>query len=484
MRTGAIKRVLLISPPGKITVTAEGSRERKLAVPPLGLASLAARLLQEDYQVEILDVMMEGYDNELVNGPTILYGLSDEEVAARIKAFKPDAVGVSCLFSNRGREALNLCRIARESAPDALIVFGGQHPSGMPRLVMDPNVDFIMKGEADNTFPLLLRCISEGGDPRQIPQVVMKDGDSYWVSPVNDYPISRTMPLPAWELVDLERYWQAGLADYEVNKAGYKRFLIMITSRGCPHDCSFCTAPFMSDRQYRRKEINDVIDEIRIYRERYGINEVHFWDDNFFINKKRVKELVPALGRAFPDMTFQVPSGSEINALDNEVIDMLAEANFTKLFMAVESANPEIQAEMIEKRVKLDRIPALLTRLRERGIISEGSFMVGFPGETKAQIDHTFHMAATFGFDRISISIVNPLPGTPLYDLCVEKGLLHDDFDPQNIRWSSENIKMPEVERGYISSRRREVWQEYMKDRIDIAKYETQNIMTVYDRDK
>jgi magnesium-protoporphyrin IX monomethyl ester (oxidative) cyclase len=479
-----ISKILLISPPGKITYTEEGSRERKLAVPPLGLASLAARLRQEGLDVQILDVMMEGYSNEQINGRQILYGLGDADVRKRIASFDPDLIGVSCLFSNRGREALHLCRLAKEAAPDAHVVLGGQHPSGMPQLVLDPNVDYLMYGEADNSFVQLIQAIDAGGDLREVSQIVLKDGDKFWKSPKNDYPDPRRLPLPAWELVDLEQYWSAGLADYEINTKGYKRFLITMTSRGCPHECYFCTAPLMSDKRFRRKEIDEVIAEIRHYRDAYGINEMHFWDDNFFISVKRMKALLRALAKNFPDMTFQVPSGSEVNAIDDEAIDLLADAHFTKLFLAIESLNPELQHDVIDKHVKLERIPAIVAKLRSRGIISEGSFMVGFPHESRAQIDHTFEMASKLGLDRISISIVNPLPGTPLYDECVRDGLLHDDFDPQNIRWSQENIRMDGVERGYLQKRRREVWESYMKDRIDITKYETQNIVTDYDKDK
>ena len=178
-----IRKVLLISPPGKITITEEGSRERKLAVPPLGLASLAACLLKEGIDVEILDVMIEGYDNEQTSGRQIIYGLSDENVCERIRKFDPDLIGVSCLFSNRGMEALHLCALAKKAAPEAVVVLGGQHPSGMPQLVQDENVDCIMYGEADNSFVQLIQTISSGGNLRDVDQIILKDGDGYWKSP-------------------------------------------------------------------------------------------------------------------------------------------------------------------------------------------------------------------------------------------------------------------------------------------------------------
>ena len=283
-------------------------------------------------------------------------------------------------------------------------------------------------------------------------------------------------PFPAWDLVNLEKYWNVGLSEYEVNEEGEKRFMVMISSRGCPHACTFCTAPMMTERRYKYRSLEDIVKEIRLYADKYGTKEIHFWDDNFFINKRRTKELLRGLIEATPGISYQVPSGAEINAIDEEMIDLMARAGFKKVFMAVESPNEEIQLNHIDKKVKLHRVRELVQKLRSVGIISERSFMVGFPHETRAQVDETFKKVKEFGFDRISISIVNPLPGTALYEQCEKEGLLPPDFDAQDIRWSSENIMLEGIERGYLGKRRREVWLEYMKDRIDIEKYENQNV--------
>ncbi len=476
-----IGRVMLVNPPGKITVTEHGSRERKLAVPPLGLAYLGAQLLAHGFEVEILDVLIEGYNNEveLPNGE-ILYGLSEDEIRQRIRTFNPDMIGVSCLFSNRGREAVRLCEIAKDVIPDAHVVMGGQHPSGFPKLITHEFIDYLMWGESENSLIELLEAINTGGIVNEVSQIILKDlNSSFWKSPKKNLPDVNQLPFPAWHLIRLADYWNAGLADYEINTQGEKRFMVMISSRGCPHDCFFCTAPMMTERRYKYRALENIIEEIEIYRSQYGVQEIHFWDDNFFINKRRTKELLRAMIAAFPGMSFQVPSGSEINAIDEEVIDLMAQAGFRKLFLAVESPNEEIQESYVDKRVKLDRIHQIVEKLRNVGIISEGSFMVGFPHETKRQIDATFQKVKEFGFDRISISIVNPLPGTELYDMCEREGLLTDDFDPQNIRWSNENIKLEGVEHGYLGERRRAVWLEYMRQRIDVEQYEKKNILSI-----
>lgn len=471
-----VKKVMLINPPGKITLTEHGSRERKLAVPPLGLAYLGAQLKKHGYEVEILDVLIEGYENEHTSGRTILYGLTEEQIRTRIRAFNADMIGVSCLFSNRGKEALRLCEIAKEEIPDAHVLMGGQHPSGYPVLVTQPFIDYMMFGESENSLIELLEAINSGGDLTQVSQIILKKDGGFWRSPKMHLPDVDLMPYPAWDLVNLQKYWNVGLSEYEINAEGEKRFMVMISSRGCPHACTFCTAPMMTERRYKYRSLEDIVKEIRLYADKYGTREINFWDDNFFINKRRTKELLRGLIKETPGMTYQVPSGAEINAIDEEMIDLMAAAGFKKLFMAVESPNEEIQLSHIDKKVKLHRIREIVQKLKTVNIISEGSFMVGFPHETKAQVDATFSKVKEFGFDRISISIVNPLPGTALYEQCKNEGLLPPDFDPQDIRWSSENIKLEGIERGYLGKRRREVWLEYMKERIDVEKYENQNV--------
>jgi phosphonoacetaldehyde methylase len=468
-----VRRVLLMSPPGKVTVSPEGSVEQKLAVPPLGLAYLAASLRKNGYEVRILDVMVEGYwQDRTTESGAIIYGLEDEEVRNRIAAFDPDMIGVSCLFSNRGSEALALCALAKSVAPDAHLVFGGQHPTGMPQLVLDENVDYILYGEADNSLVRLIETINAGGNLSDVPQIVLKNGTNFWRSPENDYPDPRELPDPAWDLVNIEKYWAADMPLYGLPNQKREKFLVMISTRGCPHNCYFCTAPMMTDRRFRVREIEDVIDEIQRNKDEYGLNRVYFWDDNFFINKKRTKRLLRAMIDAFPDIKFECPSGAEANALDDEVVDLLADAGFTRLQLPVESATEEVQEARVDKKVDLSRIPDLVRKIQSKGIQVTGSFMVGFPHETKEQIDTTFQRATELNMDSISISIVNPLPGTGLYEECEREGLFHDDFDPQEIRWSRESIKLDGVPRGYLAEKRREVWREYMSDRLDIQNHE------------
>lgn len=472
-----IKKILLINPHGKITITKEGSRERKLAVPPLGIAYLGAQLLKHGYDVEVLDIMLEGYENEIIQSEnSVIYGLSFEDCKKKIQEINPDAVGISCLFSNRVQEVLQVCEIVKEVSSQIGVILGGQHPSGMPELILNKNIDYILAGESDLTLIDFLNKVNNNEDIRTVEGLILEDNNSFIKIDKKNYPKVEDLPYPAWYLFNLEKYWDISMSDYEVKDGHTKKFMVMITSRGCPHNCYFCTSTLSSGRVFREREIEDVINEIKLYKEKYQIDEVQFWDDNFFVNKKRLKKLLRRLIEEFPGMSFETPSGTEVNALDDEVIELLAKAGFYKIFLAIESPNEAIQQEYIDKKVTINKIPQVVQKIKDAGMIAEGSFMVGFPQESKKEIDHTFNIASQFGLDRISFAIVNPLPGTELYDECLEKGLLYDDFNPQNIRFSNENIKIEDIPRGYISKRRREVWLEYMSDKIDVEAYEQEKL--------
>ncbi|HPG29966.1 MAG TPA: radical SAM protein [bacterium] len=468
-----IKKILLISPHGKITITEEGSRERKFSIPPLGLTYLASGLIKKGYDVEILDVLVEGYENEvLIDKNTIIYGLSDYEIKNRIKLSNPDMIGVSCIMSNRYKEVLRICKLSKEVEKSIHVVVGGHHPTGMPEMIMDPNIDYILRGEADNTFPQLVDSINVDENLLKIYGIVIKKNGEIFQNTTLDYSDFKSLPMPAWHLIDFQKYWDIGMCDYEVSDHEQKKFLIIITSRGCPHKCYYCTSSLMTGQKYRVREIEDILNEIRCFKEKFDINRVYFWDDNFFINKKRTVFLLNELIQKFSDLRFDVINGSEANALDDEVIELLAKAGFKKVVLDIESPNERIQKSLIDKNVNLSRIPYLVKKIHENGMLAEGVFMVGFPGETREEIDNAFEKIQTYNLDRISITIVNPLPGTGLYQYCVKNNILYEDFDPYNLKWSIENIKLEGVERGYLAKKRREVWLKYMNEKIDVLKYE------------
>lgn len=480
-----VSKVMLINPASKVFIYADGSpAHRKHCTPPLGLAYLAANMLRANYEVCIVDAVAEGYQNEWFEAPYLYYGLDNDSILERIATEKPDVVGVSVLFSNIMAEVHTLCADIKQRFPHITIVLGGHHPTGAAANVMqDENIDYVMLGEADVSFIQFLEHMN-GRLPRdEVPALYYRqdgelkstlagvkpmaqgEGWAYYNRKDAGVPLDLDgLPLPAWHLFPMDSYWQT---DVRIGGGDCQRdrYAVMMSTRGCPHACYFCTSPLVSGyKGYRRRSNDSVIEEIRWLRDEMGVQEIQFLDDNFYVSKPRVKDLLTRVAEEFPDMVFGVPGGTEVNALDEEVIALMAKANFYKTLLAIEAGDPDLQGALIDKKVRVHEVPKTVDLLKSYGIETRALFMIGFPDETRDQIGRTVELATSLDVDDFYISLVTPLPGTPLYDECVDRGLFVDGFDVNNIRFSVASIRLPDTTPDELEHIRRSVWQERFID--------------------
>ncbi len=485
---GQYRKVLLINPPGVVYLFPDGRpAHRKHCAPTMGLAYLAANLLQHGYEVEVLDILAEGYSNEEVHKEqnVLVYGLPLQKVIERVRRAAPDLIGMSVLFSSGAMEAHRICKALKDEFPGLPIVLGGQHPTGAPYEVMkDGSIDYVMLGESDLTFVSLLDALNGKLPLASVIGLVYREGDEVrntlaGVKPVYEgagynYYLARDsgipmkldeLPRPAWHLFPMASYWNVDVRISGGDAAG-ERYAVMMSTRGCPHVCYYCTSPLQSGyKGYRRRSNDAVVAEIHWLIQEFGVEEVMFFDDNFFVSVPRAKELVRLIAKEFPRTMFSVPGGTEVNALDDEMIDLLAAANFYKLTLNIESGNQEIQNALIDKKVKLHRIPQLVQRLRDRGIETKAMLMIGFPGEKRASIERTVQLAKSLDVDDFFLSIVAPLPGTPLWDETKEKGLFIEGSSLNTVRYSNSTITLPDLTPEELEGIRYQTWKESFEER-------------------
>ena len=292
-----IRRLMLIQPPGRCLIGRDGTiTERKHCHPPLGLAYLAAASRDAGYSVDVLDMLAEGYDQERYTDQFVYYGLDIDEALLRIEISKPDLIGISILFSNLAAESFRLVEAIKTRFPEKIIVLGGHHPSAMPKKVMKrPEVDFVLTGEADETFVELCHALNGDQKLRDIrglfyregnkiidnqattkPAVEGKDFNYYYRKDGPNPNNLGKLPLPAWDMFPMEAYWtsevRAGGGDVQA-----ERHAVMVSTRGCPHVCFYCTSPLMGGfKGYRKRTNLDVIKEIRWLRDEFGVQEINF----------------------------------------------------------------------------------------------------------------------------------------------------------------------------------------------------------------
>ncbi len=456
-----IKRILFIYPPVTRPADFSATAVRVSSFLPLGIAYIAAVLEQAGgYEIEILDALISGDMDEgtpLSGGASIRYGLTDEAISEKIREFNPDVVAVPCLFSAMQADALQVCRLAKQLRSGITTVLGGAHAGAVAREIIDnsPEVDFVIIGEAEETFVKLLRVLSGKGALSSLNNgiVFRKNGNTVCIAKTSYIQDLDSLPFPARHLFDMQKYLDNAKSHGYYRAAPYTQ---MITSRGCPCKCTFCALGSHWGSRQRLRSARNVLDEIEHLITAYGIKEIHFEDDNVIADKRRANELFDGMIERGFNIKWHVPSGIAVYTLNEEILGKMKASGCYSVTMAIESGNQEVVAKLMNKPVKLKLVPGLVKKIREAGLDVRGFFIIGYPDETRQTIQQTIDFAREIELDWSYFSIASPLPNTDMYRLCIKKGYIKEgDFDPLR-SFHRSIIHTPEFDPEYLYQVREE----------------------------
>lgn len=449
-----IKRILLIQPSAFSYTDGFNVNPN----PPLGLAYLAAELLKLDFEVQILDVLVEGWFRDRVTDYSMypefdktgidgIIGLGDEELISRIRGFAPDLIGVSSLFTVQRLNAHHMCRLAKLAMPNAVVVMGGKNPTALPMLTLqDKNVDFIIRGEGERPLIELIKILSQDGnveDLKKVDGIAFRHKGLPYVSPKTDFMESEELDRigpPARHLLEMEKYFSAGVAHGGV----VGRYVSIITSRGCPAECTFCSAHGSMGYKFRQRSVENVLAEIDHLVEQYGIEEILFEDDNLTLNKKRAKELFSILKDRPYRVTWDTPNGVMATTLDSELIRLMAESGCRRVNLALESGVQRVVDDIIRKPLDLTKVPGLVEEIKKNGLKVGVFLVIGSPGETLDEMRESFRFVRRLKVDTYHISVAMPLPGTELLEICQKNGYLIPGFSWDSLRIDKFSIQTPD----------------------------------------
>lgn len=422
---------------------------RRLAE-PLGLLYLGAVLKQNHFDVSILDSTCEGYYNTTIKGNYITYGLSDNEIIERVKGFGPDLVGISSMFSAHQDNALHHCELVKSVDPNIVVVLGGIHPSLAPReCLAHGSVDYVIMGEGEFRLLKLLNMLNEKRYDFDF------DGIAYWKNgEIVVHPMEQriqdmdSIPFPARDLIDLGKYIEIGVPYAPFPRK--ERVGQVLTSRGCPFNCIFCSTVKFWGRKFRMRSVDNILSEIDELVNRYGIEEIQFADDNMTINRERAIDLSKRLKEY--NLLWCTPHGLMVKTLDQEMIRLMAESGAYQLTFAIESGSERVLKEIIRKPVPEKAvIKRLVDTCHECDIQVHALFVLGFPGETRDEIMETLQYPFDIGFESVSFFLANPLPGSDLFAKCQKKGYLKKDGWMMDFK--SAEIIIPEDSPDFVMSR-------------------------------
>lgn len=418
-------RVLLINPPRNLI-----NYKTQFISPPLGLAYIAPVLEREGIEVSILDAIAEGFYNiERIENDIYKCGLSWDEIEQRIREYRPNIIGVSCMFTARFANALQISKIAKKVNKSIITVLGGMHPSTCPHQVLQyESIDFIIIGEGEKSFLSLVRQLGvPSNDLSKIKGLGYRNNGRITINPEKDFIEDLDeIPLPARHLLPMERYFQINTGRDSLSTE--KRQTSLITSRGCPYHCTFCSAIALWGRKWRKRSAENVLQEIEQLVRKYKIKEISFEDDNLILDRDRFEKICQGIIERDFRIKWNTPNGIAIKNLDPNLIKLMRKSGCKRLNFGIESGDKYILNEVIKKELSLDRVKQVIAWCKSEGIITLGYFVLGMPGETKDSIRGTIDFAKELSLDEVGLFIATPFPGTELYRHCLEKNYLNHDY--------------------------------------------------------
>jgi radical SAM superfamily enzyme YgiQ (UPF0313 family) len=361
------------------------------SIPPLGLAYLAAVLREDKHDVQIID-----------------YDLERDQIDSfeqTIHSYKPNIIGLSAM-TLQINNAFLLAQRVKQVSKDILVVFGGAHPSALPEQTLQEakgNVDIVVIGEGEMT----ILDIAQSKPVRDINGIAyIKDGSVIRTAPRPFIADLDALPFPARDLLKINKY--RGWGPLRTTPSTH-----LISSRGCPFECVFCSEKAVFGRGYRARSAEKIIDEIKCLVNTYGMKEVAFYDDLFTLDKKRVIEICDELDRQ--KITIDWKALSRVNTIDLEMLSRMRQAGCWLISYGFESGSPEVLSA-IKKHQTVEQSINAAELTRKAGIKFYGFFMIGNIGETQTTVLRTISLARRLKPDYLQFTIVRPDPGSFLYN--------------------------------------------------------------------
>ena len=434
-----IKKILLIQPPCSISKS-----YTKEIQPPLGLGYIAA-VLEKDYEVKVLDAAVEGWHTEIPEGKDLFrYGLSFDEIKQFIDNYKPDVIGISCLFSMQSHNAHKIAQLAKDVNKSIITIMGGAHPTVLASKVLeDENIDYVVIGEGEYTMIRLLDQLKEGKGLTLVDGIGYREKSETVINKKTAFIDNLDeLPYPARHLLNMKKYFSINMPHGVTTRRSPNTS--MITSRGCPAECIFCAIHSIWGKKFRARSADNVIKEIKHLKEVYGVREIQFEDDNLTFDKKRAMEIFDKMISEKLDMLWTTPNGVALWAMDEAMLLKMKEAGCYRLCLAIESGVQEVLHKIINKPLDLEKAEHIIKLAHKYGFETDAFFVIGFPGETKEQIKQTFKFGRGLKVSNINYYIATPYPGTRLYDICVEGNYLVKDFESETLGVKKGVISTPE----------------------------------------
>lgn len=365
---------------------------------PLGISYLAATLENNGYSVDVIDCqVLKPTRNKL-----------EDELIKR----QPDVVGVTSATLTY-KPALEIVKTAKEACPNCLIILGGPHVTVLDEQTLSeqPEADIVVRGEGERTMLELAHLMSKSNlkDLDEVAGITFRKNGQIVRTP--DRPFIQNLdelPRPAHKHFPLSKYRVFG-----------KTYLPIITSRGCPFQCTFCLASRMCGRRFRTRSPKNVVDEVEWLRDTHGADAFTFYDDTFTFDRKRALEICKEMKNRNVDLPWDCRT--RVDQVSKEDLAKMRAANCQLIHFGVESGSQKM-LDAMKKGTTVEQNERAIMWAKEVGISVAVSVVVGYPGETAHMLKQTLDFIRKTEPDYVYVCVAIPYPGTELYSLLKDLG--------------------------------------------------------------
>ncbi|WP_163335678.1 B12-binding domain-containing radical SAM protein [Desulfopila sp. IMCC35008] len=471
------KRILLVHPLGYSSEQAARDVSRLANVmPPLGLASISAYLLEN------------GFDNDIVD--CYAHPDSDGMIREYLSRFMPGYIGFSCTTSTF-LDGIRLAEMAKKVVPGIRTIFGGVHMSALQKelLVAYPVIDFGVVGEGEQTLLELLSA--QEGACTDVEGLVLRnaDGDPVYTGRRKNLLDLNELPFPAYhKLVGYPEVYSLPIFNYPTVPNGS-----CLSSRGCPYACSYCDRSVFN-RTFRYNSADYLYRHMAYLKDTYNLKHLNFYDDQFTFNRQRVVDFCSMIEEKPLGMTFNCAARAE--HLDAELLYLMKKAGCWMISLGIETGDEQLLARH-RQNPDLAMMRDKIELIKKAGIRVKGLLMMGLPGETEESIEKSRNYVYSLPIDDFNLAKFTPFPGSPIYEQIrngedvsgdfdedwekmdcmqfrfVPQGMTQDRLDELFIDFYKKHFQRPSVLWGYVTMlwKSPDSWYRFMKSLTGFLRY-------------
>lgn len=430
-------RVLLINPSLRLADVGHYSKvvEKQRGIyPPLGLAYVASALEKNNHAVKVIDC-----DADI---------LAIKNISEIAEDFRPEIVGMY-VMTWTFRQANYLLKKIKNKLKNVKFIIGGPNVTSFPApSLKHSEFDYAVIGEGEITTPELIDAIEKKkkvNEFRKIKGIVFRDKNKIIVNPSRNL-IEKLddIPFPAWHLLPIDNYF-----DIFTRK---RRFVTIISSRGCPFNCTYCDRLNRMGKRWRSRSPKNIVDEIEFLYNKYKIREFMFFDDNFIVNKNRVYELCNEILRRKLKILWECRA--RVDMVDFELLKRMKKAGCYRIRYGMEAGDNKI-LKIMKKGITVEQVRKAAIMTKKAGIEVFAYFMMGSPGEDHATLKKTLRLAIEIKPDFVAFSKTIIIMGSELFDWGVQNRQIKKDYWERFLVGEEKNpapgISTKKLPEGYVN---------------------------------